>query len=119
MNQCTFTGNIGKDIELKQTTGGTAICNISVAVSDRVKISGEWKDQTEWVSAVVFGAQAENAAKYLAKGSKVLIQGRMQTRKWQDKDGKDRYSTEIVCDKVEYLSKRTDDAAGADEDIPF
>lgn len=104
VNSCHFIGNLGRNPEIRYTQSGMAVCNFSLACTERTKKDGEWVDQTEWVSVVTFGKTAENCEKYLSKGSSCYIQGRMQTRKWQDKEGNDRYTTEIVANNVQFLS---------------
>lgn len=99
LNQCTFTGRLGADPEIRRTQDGRPIANLSLAVSEnwRDKNSGERKEKTEWVKVVIFSeGLCKVAEQYLKKGSRVLIQGKWQTRKWQDQSGQDRYSTECV-----------------------
>lgn len=99
LNQCTFTGRLGADPEIRRTQDGRPIANLSLAVSEswRDKNSGERKEKTEWVKVVIFSeGLCKIAEQYLSKGSRVLIQGKWQTRKWQDQSGQDRYSTECV-----------------------
>lgn len=111
VNKAILIGNLGQDPELRNTASGTAVCTLRVATTDRRKDrDGNWTDFTEWHSVVVFGKQAENAARFLQKGRQVYVEGRIQTRKWQDRNGNDRYSTEIVCDNLRFLSSG---AAGA------
>jgi single-strand DNA-binding protein len=107
-NKALLLGNLGKDPETRMTQGGgMAVCNFSLATSSRRKdASGTWVDQTEWHNIVCFGKTAENAQKFLKKGSQALIEGKIQTRKWQDKEGKDRYTTEIVADTVTFVGSR-------------
>ena len=115
LNQCNFIGNLGKDPETRQTSSGETCCNFSIAVSQRWKDkqTGEQKEKTEWVNLVVFGKLADICDQYLKKGSKIYASGRMQTRKWQDKEGNDRYSTEIVLEQMEMLdSKDKSDDSG-------
>ena len=105
VNKAILIGNLGQDPELRSTASGTSVCTLRVATTDRRKDrDGNWSDFTEWHSVVVFGKQAENASRYLAKGRQVYVEGRIQTRKWQDRNGNDRYSTEIVCDNLRFLS---------------
>lgn len=97
LNKCAFIGNLGRDPEVRTLTDGKKVANLSIGVSERWKSKdGEKKERTEWVRAVLWGPLAEIAEKYLKKGSKVYICGSMQTRKWTDKDGADKYTTEIV-----------------------
>lgn len=96
LNQCQFIGHLGADPDTRHTQDGKTITNISLGVTEKWKKDGEPKERTEWVRAVAFGPLADVISKYAHKGMRVFIQGKMQTRKWQDKDGNDRYSTEIV-----------------------
>lgn len=98
LNLCQFIGNCGKDPEIRAMNSGDEIANLSVAVTETWKDkSGEKKEKTEWVKVVIFNKHlVELAKKYITKGSKLYISGKMQTRKWQDSEGADRYSTEIV-----------------------
>ena len=98
LNQCQFIGNLGRDPELRSFPNGDKVANLRLAVSEkwRDKASGENKERTEWVTVAVFGPLAGICEQYLRKGSKVFISGKMQTRKWTDKDGAEKYSTEIV-----------------------
>lgn len=99
VNKVILVGNLGQDPDLRTTGSGTAVCNLRIATSERRRDrDGNFTDHTEWHSVVVFGKQAENASRYLAKGRQVYIEGKLQTRKWQDKSGNDRYTTEIVAD---------------------
>jgi len=98
-NQCEFIGNLGRDPEVRTFSNGNKVCNLNLAVSERWKdkASGETKESTEWVSVAIFQeGLIRIAEQYLRKGSKVFIQGKMKTRKWQDQSGADKYSTEIV-----------------------
>jgi single-strand DNA-binding protein len=104
VNKAILVGNLGQDPELRSSGGGTPICTLRLATSERKKDGDTWKDHTEWHSVVLFGKNAENATRYLKKGSQVFIEGRIQTRKWKDKDGNDRYSTEVVGDVMRFLS---------------
>lgn len=98
LNHCTFIGHLGKDPETKSFQSGDKIANLSLGVTEKWKDkqSGERKERTEWVSVVLRGGLVDVAEQYLRKGSKVYIAGKMATRKWQDRDGQDRYTTEIV-----------------------
>ncbi|HMO01842.1 MAG TPA: single-stranded DNA-binding protein [Oligoflexia bacterium] len=108
LNKVLLIGNLGKDPESRSTPGGLAVSRFSVATTERRKDeSGSWKDQTEWHNVVVFGRTAENCSQYLKKGSQVFIEGKITTRKWQDKEGKDRWTTEIIGNTVQFLGKRS------------
>ena len=100
INKVILVGNLGNDPEVRYTPGGAAITNISVATSEswQDKQSGQNQEKTEWHRVVFFGKLADIAGEYLRKGSQVYVEGKLQTRKWQDKQGQDRYSTEIVVD---------------------
>lgn len=102
VNKVTLLGNLGADPETKSTPGGTQVANLRLATADsyKDKQSGEWVERTEWHRVALFGRLAEVAGQYLRKGSKVYIEGSIRTRKWQDKDGKDRYSTEIMGNEL-------------------
>jgi single-strand DNA-binding protein len=104
VNKAILLGNLGKDPELRYTQSGSAVANFSIATTRAYKSGEEWKEETEWHNIVVFGKTAENCSNYLSKGSSVFIEGRIQTRKWQDKEGNNRYSTEIVGNDVQFLS---------------
>lgn len=103
VNKVILIGNLGRDPEVRYTQQGTAVANFSLATTERQKVKGEWEDVTEWHNIVVFGKSAENADKYLSKGSQVFIEGRIQTRKWQDREGKDRTTTEIIANAIQFL----------------
>ncbi|MDY0071857.1 MAG: single-stranded DNA-binding protein [Thauera sp.] len=108
LNKVMLIGNLGRDPETRYASSGDAICNIAVATTEtwKDKATGERKEATEWHRVVFFGRLAEIAAQYLRKGSQIYIEGRLQTRKWQDKDGKDRYTTEIRGDEMKMLGSR-------------
>ena len=98
VNKVILIGNLGRDPEVRRTQSGDAVTNFSVATSEQWndRQTGERRERTEWHRVVIFGKQAEIAEKYLRKGRKVYLEGQLQTRKWQDQNGQDRYSTEIV-----------------------
>lgn len=108
INKAIIVGNLGADPETRYTAGGTAVTNVNVATSDtwRDKNSGEMQERTEWHRVVFFARLAEVAGEYLRKGSKVYVEGRIQTRKWQGQDGQDRYTTEIVGNEMQMLDSR-------------
>ena len=113
INKVVLVGNLGKDPEMRATQSGAAIANITVATSEswKDKQTGEKKEQTEWHRVVFFNRLAEVVGQYLKKGSQVYIEGRLQTRKWQDKEGQDRYTTEIVASEMQMLGGRNDSPA--------
>jgi len=98
VNSVTILGNLGRDPETRSLQSGDKVCNLRVATSEhwKDKASGERKERTEWHSVAIFGPLADVADRYLRKGSKVYLRGKLETRKWQDQQGNDRYSTEIV-----------------------
>jgi single-strand DNA-binding protein len=108
INKVILIGNLGRDPETRYTQGGAAVTNLRIATTDswRDKTSGERQERTEWHTVVCFARLAEIAGEYLRKGSKVYIEGRLQTRKWQDQGGQDRYSTEIVANDLQMLDGR-------------
>jgi single-strand DNA-binding protein len=119
VNKVILVGNLGRDPETRYTTGGDAVTNIRLATTDTWKDkSGEKQEKTEWHSIVFFGRQAEIAAEYLKKGRQIYVEGRLQTRKWQDKEGHDRYTTEIVADRMQMLGNREGAGSGASESEP-
>ena len=131
MNRVILIGNLGADPESRTTPNGACVANLRVATSERRKDKdGGWTDHTEWHRVSVFGKTAENVGKFLHKGSKVGVEGRLTTRQYTDKDGVEKYSTEIVAENVEFLSGKggghsaAPQAGGSggtpgDDDIPF
>ncbi|MFA5801267.1 MAG: single-stranded DNA-binding protein [Thermoleophilia bacterium] len=103
INKVILVGNLGADPEVRNTNSGSQVASLRVATTDRRKVGSEWQDHTEWHKVTCFGKTAENAGKYLKKGRQVYIEGRLQTSKWKDKDGNDRYTTEIVAEIVRFL----------------
>ena len=108
VNKVILIGNLGADPETRYAPSGDAICNLRIATTEvwKDKSSGERREATEWHRVVFFGRTAEVAAQYLRKGSQVYVEGRLQTRKWQDKEGQDRYTTEIRGDEMKMLGGR-------------
>lgn len=107
VNKVILVGNLGKDPESRYLPDGGAVCNFSVATTDKWKDkSGEQQERTEWHRVSTFSKLAEICGEYLKKGSQVYIEGRLQTRKWTDKEGRDRYTTEIVADRMQMLGSR-------------
>jgi single-strand DNA-binding protein len=117
INKVILIGNLGQDPETRTTPGGATVTNIRIATSEswKDKVSGEMKEQTEWHGIVMWNRLGEIAAEYLHKGSKVYIEGRLQTRKWQDKQGNDRYTTEIVASEMQMLDGRGGGAGAGGE----
>ena len=120
VNNVILVGNLGQDPEVKYMPSGQAVCNISVATTDswNDKSSGEKQERTEWHRVVFFRRLAEIAGEYLRKGSQVYIEGRLQTRKWQDQSGADRYTTEIIANEMQMLGGRGGSAGGGFDSSP-
>ena len=133
INKVIAIGNLGKDPEGRYLPSGAAVCNFSIAVSEswKDKQSGEQKERTEWMNIEVWGKTAEACLQYLTKGSQCYVEGKLQTDKWQDKEGNDRWTTKVRADSVQFLGSKGDrpskPAAPApggnnddfDDDIPF
>ena len=116
VNKVILLGNLGRDPETRYTTGGDAVTNLNIATSEQWKDkSGEKQERTEWHRVVLFGRQAEIAGEYLKKGRSVYIEGRLQTRKYTDKDGVEKYSTEIVADRMQLIGGAREGGGGDDE----
>jgi single-strand DNA-binding protein len=120
INKVILIGNLGNDPDTRYTANGAAVANISLATTDswKDKESGEQQDRTEWHRIVFFNRLAEIVSEYLKKGAQVYIEGRLQTRKWQDKDGNDRYTTEIVANEMQMLGGRGSNASAPMESAP-
>lgn len=121
LNKVLIIGRLGRDPELKYTQSGQAVCNISVATDESYKGQDNTKvDKTEWHRVQLWRKQAEFASLYLAKGRLVLVEGKLQTRKWQDKDGIDRYVTEIIARNIQALDPKRDGGVPMpdDQDAP-
>lgn len=110
VNKAIIIGNLGQDPDTKYTASGTAVTNLSVATSEswKDKQTGQMQDRTEWHKITLYNRLAEVAGEYLRKGSKVYIEGKLQTRKWQDQGGNDRYSTEIIANEMQMLDSAGD-----------
>ncbi len=145
VNKVILIGNLGKDPEVRYMPSGSAVTNVTIATSEswKDKQSGEQQERTEWHNVVFFNRLAEIAGEYLKKGSKVYVEGSLRTRKWQDKEGRDRYTTEIVAGEMQMLDSKgggggapqaregssgnwqkesapaTETAGDFDDDIPF
>ncbi len=130
LNRIIMIGNLGADPEIKYTASGTAIANFNIAINEKRKKDGEWQDHTEWVPVTLFGKTAETAKDYLRKGSCVYIEGRWQTRSWEDQSGDRKYRTEVIANQMIMLdgsggkggsggSKRDEAPPYGDDDLPF
>jgi single-strand DNA-binding protein len=136
INKAIIIGTLGADPDLRSTPGGNSIANLSMATNERWrdKQTGETKERTEWHRVVMFQRLAEIAGEYLRKGSKVYIEGKLQTRKWKDRDGNDRWTTEIVANEMQMLDSRGEPGSsrqeratpvadehsiGLEDDVPF
>jgi single-strand DNA-binding protein len=108
INKVILVGNLGQDPETRYMPSGGAVTNITLATNEswKDKQTGEQKDRTEWHKVAMFNRLAEIAAEYLRKGSQVYIEGKLRTRKWQDRDGNDRYTTEVIADEMQMLGGR-------------
>lgn len=128
-----IVGNLGADPEVR-AVGDTFVCDLRVACTESIKRKGQWEDHTEWFKVVVWGKSAESAGKYLSKGSQVHVQGKTRTEKWQDKDGNDRYTQKVICDRLTFIGSKAGGGGGnsqsqqsqkpgngqaPDDDIPF
>lgn len=109
LNKAMLIGNVGQDPEIRYTPGGDAVANLSVATSEKWKDKqGDKQEKTEWHRIVAFGRRAEVIGEYVTKGSKLYIEGKLQTKKWQDQSGNNRYTTEIIADKIQMLGGNSD-----------
>jgi len=108
LNKAMIIGRLGRDPEIRYTPGGVAVANFSVATSEewKDKESNEKKERTEWHRIVAFGKLGEICGEYLSKGKQIYVEGRIQTRSWEDKDGNKKYTTEIVASDVQFLDKK-------------
>jgi single-strand DNA-binding protein len=119
LNKVMLIGNLGKDPEVRFTAAGQAVASFSLATSEKFKgKTGEWEERTEWHNITLWGKLAEIAGEYLSKGKTIYVEGRLQTRKWQDKSGNDRYSTDIVGDKMQMLSPKGERSGGEVSSAP-
>lgn len=120
VNRATILGNVGQDPEIKYTASGSAIANFSIATSEawKDKQTGEQQQRTEWHRCSAFGKLAEIIGQYVKRGSKLYVEGKIQTRKWQDQNNQDRYSTEIVVNEMQMLDSRADSSGGVSGSQP-
>jgi single-strand DNA-binding protein len=107
LNKAMIIGNLGRDPEMRYTPNGQAVTQFTVAVNRSYRVGEEWKEETEWFRVVAWAQLAERTAEHLRKGNKVYVEGRLQTRSWEDKDGQKRYTTELVANQVTSLQPRT------------
>ncbi|OIO54121.1 MAG: single-stranded DNA-binding protein [Alphaproteobacteria bacterium CG_4_10_14_0_2_um_filter_63_37] len=114
INKVILVGNLGRDPEVRYTQNGDAVATLNIATTEswRDKQSGERKESTEWHRVVIWGKQAEIAKQYLSKGRQVYVEGRLQTRKWTDQNGQEKYTTEVRCDNFKMLGGRGGEGAG-------
>jgi single-strand DNA-binding protein len=125
VNKVILVGNLGRDAELRYTPGGAPVATLNLATTEvwNDKASGQKQEKTEWHRVVLWGKSAESLSEYLTKGKQIYIEGRLQTRKWQDKDGNDKYTTEIRADRITLLGGGGGGggamAGAARHDIPF
>ena len=119
INKVTLIGNLGRDPETRYSPNGGAICNVSIATTRawKDKASGERREETEWHRVVFYDRLAEIAGEYLKKGRSVYVEGRLKTRKWQDKDGQDKYTTEIIAEEMQMLGSREGGGTGGGGDF--
>tara|TARA_R100000805_G_C3622117_1_gene126943 strand:- start:65 stop:463 length:399 start_codon:yes stop_codon:yes gene_type:complete len=117
MNKVIISGNLGQKPEIRKANSGNSVGNFSIATNQRVKKGDELVDQTDWHRIVVFGKTAENCERFLDKGSKVIVEGRLQNRSYEDKQGNQRKTTEIVASNVEFLN-RVENGAGESQSRP-
>ena len=113
INRVILTGNLTRDPELRSTSGGTSVCSLRLAVNSRRKdSSGEWIDKPNYFDITVWGAQGENCANYLSKGRPVAVDGRLEWREWEAKDGSKRQNVEVIADSVQFLGSRDGGGSG-------
>lgn len=119
VNRVFLVGNLGRDAEQRHTAGGTAVSNFSLATTDTWtdKSSGQRQERTEWHRVVVWGRQSETLQQYLTKGKQICVEGRLQTREWNDRDGNKRYTTEVVADRIALLGGGRGDSGGGRGDF--
>ena len=120
VNKVILIGNLGNDPDIRYTASGAAVANISLATAEswRDKETGDQQERTEWHRIVFFGRLTEIVGEYLRKGSQIYVEGRLQTRKWQDKEGHDRYTTEIVANVMQMLGSRSSGSTNFDQSSP-
>ena len=113
VNKVILVGNLGADPEVRSTNSGSQVANLRIATTSRTKDrDGNWSDETEWHRVTCFGRTAENVQRFLRKGRQVYVEGRLRTRKWQDQNGNDRWSTEVIANNVVFLGGRDGGGGG-------
>jgi single-strand DNA-binding protein len=120
INRVIITGNLTRDPELRSTSSGTSVCSMRVACNTRRKdqSTGDWVDKANFFDVTVWGAQGENCARFLSKGRPVAVDGRLEWREWQDKEGNTRQSIDIIADAVQFLGSRDDNGGGGNGFTP-
>jgi single-strand DNA-binding protein len=115
INRVVMTGNLTRDPELRATPGGMSVCSLRIACNTRRKgQDGQWEDKPNYFDVTVWGAQGENCARFLSKGRPVALDGRLEWREWQDKEGNKRQSVDIIADSVQFLGGRDDNSGGGE-----
>lgn len=117
-NRVVLLGNLTRDIELRHTTGGTAVCDIGLAVNDKVKRGGDWVDEATFVDCTAFGRTAEVASEYLSKGSPVLLEGRLKYESWEGNDGQRRSKLKVIVERLQLLGSKPKDGAANRKEAP-
>ena len=117
LNKITIIGNLGRDPEIRHTQNGTTVCNMSVGVTEQRKEGNEWINHTEWFNIVCFKKTAENAARFLKKGRQIYVDGKIQSKKWQDRNGNQRTSYEIITNQIIFLSQSNRDLEKSKEKL--
>jgi single-strand DNA-binding protein len=119
INKALIMGHLGRDPDIRYTNTGTAVCTLSIATTEKHKAAdGSVKETTEWHKVIVWQKQAENCHKYLKKGSMAYVEGRIQTRSWEDNTGQKRYSTEIIAQSVQFIGKPAGVSAPSEQAVP-
>lgn len=119
INKVILIGNVGADPEVRQTSGGTSVCELSLATSESYKDKdGNRATKTEWHRVIVWGTTADNVGRFVKKGSKLYVEGKLQTRSWDDKEGNKRYTTEIIASQVTFLDSKSSSDGAPRTDTP-
>jgi len=118
LNKIVVVANLTKDPELRYTPNGTAVCNLRLAINRKYKSGEEFKEETCFITAIVWGKRAENCNEYLKKGNPIFIEGRLQSRSWDGQDGKKQYATEIVAENIQFLDRTKEGTSQEIEELP-